>query len=250
MNIWTGDHLAKWAERALDAGAGYWYGTCWYRATDDLLARKAKQYPAHYAQARMSAYARDIARGRMVCDCVGLIKGFFWTADGAAGNQYQSNNCPDTSANGMYAICRAGGGLSDLPEQRGALLWKKGHIGIYAGGGMAIEARGFGHGVVKTAVAGRGWTNWGFLPESMLGYPGAAAVGGEPMLRYGARGQAVARMQAMLKAWDAGALPAWGADGIFGAETRAWVRRFQAAMRIGVDGIVGPVTWGKLKEVG
>lgn len=248
--ILTGEMLADWADRALELGAQYWYGTCWYRATEDLLRRKGRQYPAHYSERRMPKYERHVAEKRMVCDCVGLIKGFFWTGNGAGGNVYGANGCPDASANGMYALCRLKGGMAALPETRGAVLWRKGHIGVYVGGGMAIEARGFDYGVVRTAVAGRGWSGWGLLPEGMIAYgEGAlqAATPVQPELRRGMRGEAVARAQALLIKWDPGALPRYGADGDFGSETRAWVERFQRAKGLAADGIVGPVTWGSLE---
>ncbi len=245
-DLLTGEMLADWAEAALAAGARYWYGTCWYRATDELLARKKRQYPAHYTQTRMAAYESHVTAGRMVCDCVGLIKGFFWTGNGAGANVYRANNCPDTSADGMIGLCGETGAMASLPETRGAVLWKKGHIGVYVGGGMAVEARGFSYGVVRTKEAGRGWQKWGYLPDSMLAY-GGQAVPAEPMLRRGMCGDAVERMQALLIAWNKAALPLWGADGDFGAETRNWVMRFQKARSIEIDGIVGPVTWGRLK---
>jgi len=242
----TGEMLADWAEAALDAGARYWYGTCWYKATDALLARKKRQYPAHYTDARMATYEKHVAAGKMVCDCVGLIKGFFWTGNGAGANAYRANNCPDTSADGMCALCAETGAVASLPEARGIVLWKSGHIGVYVGGGEAVEARGFSYGVVRTKVAGRGWRKWGYLPESMLAYDGRTASA-EPLLRRGMCGEDVERMQALLVSWNAAALPVWGVDGAFGAETRGWVLRFQKAQDIEADGIVGPVTWGRLK---
>ena len=40
--------------------------------------------------------------------------------------------------------------------------------------------------------------------------------------------------------------PALAIDGIFGPKTEAWVRGYQEAVEILVDGIVGPVTWQAL----
>lgn len=248
----TGEMLAAWAERALEAGAKYWYGTCWYRATEDLLMRKQKQYPAHYTGGRMGTYRRHIAEGRMVCDCVGLIKGFFWTGNGMHENVYRSGNCPDTSANGIIRLCEATGDMADMPDERGLIVWKNGHVGVYVGKGSVIEARGYRYGVVRTGLNSRGWEKWGRLPGIMLSY----APDGEaeqpaptPLLKKGMEGEAVKLMQEMLMKWDPRALPRYGADGEFGAETRTWVMKFQKSMCIGVDGIVGPVTWGMLLEV-
>ena len=43
-------------------------------------------------------------------------------------------------------------------------------------------------------------------------------------------------------------LSKYGADGIFGAETERVVRDFQADNGIANDGIIGPITWGKLNN--
>jgi peptidoglycan hydrolase-like protein with peptidoglycan-binding domain len=58
-----------------------------------------------------------------------------------------------------------------------------------------------------------------------------------PLLRYGSRGSAVARVQQRLRI---------AADGVFGAQTLAAVRAFQRAHRLTVDGVVGPNTWRAL----
>lgn len=249
MTELTGERLAAWAEKALSLEAKYWYGTCWQAAGEDLLQRKAKQYPSHYTADRMSTYRRHIAEKRMVCDCVGLIKGFFWTMDGTRGSVYQSG-CPDVSANGMIQLCGKTGSIATLPEIRGALLWQNGHIGVYVGGGYAVEARGFRYGVVRTKVSSRTWTHWGLLPETMLSYGDEPPVREEPetpLLRKGDRGDAVRRMQELLLAWNPQALPVYGTDGEFGSETRDWVKKFQQEERIEVDGVVGPITWAHLK---
>jgi peptidoglycan hydrolase-like protein with peptidoglycan-binding domain len=72
-----------------------------------------------------------------------------------------------------------------------------------------------------------------------------ACFDNELVLRDGSRGEAVRKVQQALI--DAGhPLPVFGADGIFGSETRAAVRDFQRAAGIGIDGIVGPQTMGSL----
>lgn len=68
-------------------------------------------------------------------------------------------------------------------------------------------------------------------------------VVGRPMVSYGSRGDAVRKLQELLNAlgYDCG-----GGDGIFGSKTKAAVLAFQKANGLGADGIVGPLTWGKL----
>ena len=246
--MFTGRQLADWAERALEAGAKYWYGTCWYEADEDLLARKLRQYPSHYGNGRLSTYRRHIADKRMVCDCVGLIKGFFWTANGTAANRYQANNCPDRSANGMFSLCDEVFSIADMPDEPGLVVWMNGHIGIYVGNGEVIEARGYKYGVVRTRLKDRGWKKAGRLPATMLSYEGGVFPD-YPLLRKGSMGEAVERMQALLIIWNVNALPEYGVDGEFGSETRRWVKKFQQAMGLETDGIVGPLSWAALNAL-
>ena len=65
----------------------------------------------------------------------------------------------------------------------------------------------------------------------------------QPMLRTGSRGDAVRKLQEMLnvKGYTCG-----NVDGIFGSKTYAAVLAFQKANGLAADGIVGPLTWGKL----
>ena len=56
------------------------------------------------------------------------------------------------------------GGMDTMPDIPGLMLWKEGHAGVYIGGGYAIEAMNTRKGVVKTEVAGRGWSGWCKLP--------------------------------------------------------------------------------------
>jgi len=71
----------------------------------------------------------------------------------------------------------------------------------------------------------------------------APAPTSHPVLKQGSRGPAVADLQRKLAA--AGFNPG-GVDGVFGANTKAAVQRFQAANHLTADGVVGPKTWGAL----
>lgn len=70
-----------------------------------------------------------------------------------------------------------------------------------------------------------------------------SAAAATTTVRYGDRGAAVTRLQQRLVAlhYDAGSV-----DGRFGYNTLHAVYAFQKVQRIGVDGIVGPVTWSRL----
>lgn len=142
-----------------------------YKCTENLRAHKAKQYPAHYGSSRTARYRDDIAKKKVCADCVGLIKGYNWTTGGQGviesigtdrtfSSKYGGHGCPDKSANGMFSYAKsrgcAWGTMDTLPEIPGIALRFDGHVGVYIGGGYAVEERGFNYGCVK---------NEGFFPE-------------------------------------------------------------------------------------
>ncbi len=64
-------------------------------------------------------------------------------------------------------------------------------------------------------------------------------------LRKGSKGKDVKALQILLKGY--GYSVGWyGADGDFGNATESAVKKFQAAEKIAVDGVVGPDTWSHL----
>ena len=154
--------LVDWAKKWL--GMPYWYGCVCYKCTQDLLTRKTRQYPKHYAEGRKARYESDIAAGKWASDCIGLAKGYMWWDSTKGGVRYAVNECPDMSANGMLEKATVKGDIKNLPETPGLMLWMDGHAGVYIGGGWAIEERGFGYGCVKTRVADRPWKKWYKLP--------------------------------------------------------------------------------------
>ena len=62
-------------------------------------------------------------------------------------------------------------------------------------------------------------------------------------VRKGDTGDAVRGVQEVIQFHDQSGLPTNHVDGIFGPKTDNWVRGFQDALGIAVDGIVGPITW-------
>ena len=154
--------LVDWAKKWL--GMPYWYGCVCYKCTQDLLTRKTRQYPKHYAEGRKARYESDIAAGKWASDCIGLAKGYMWWDSAKGGVRYAVNGCPDMSANGMLEKATVKGDIKNLPETPGLMLWMDGHAGVYIGGGWAIEERGFNYGCVKTKVADRPWKKWYRLP--------------------------------------------------------------------------------------
>ena len=65
-------------------------------------------------------------------------------------------------------------------------------------------------------------------------------------IKRGSKGETVKKMQQLLMATGY-ALPKYGADGSFGAESEEALRRFQEANGLAVDGICGPKTWAVLQ---
>lgn len=111
-------------------------------------------------------------------DCVGLIKGLLWGWSGDPGKtyggaKYTTNGVPDINADSMLRRCSS---ISTdfsriLP---GEAVWTEGHIGVYIGDGLAVEATPqWADRVQLTAVLnigkrtgynGRRWKKHGRLP--------------------------------------------------------------------------------------
>lgn len=267
--------LVEWCQMMLDIGAVYNYGTTTAKCSNELLAAKTKQYPAHYTQSRMPRYKKDIAEGKVCCDCIGLIKGFFWTDNNIEGvrgyamktggdfvNKYASNGMPDVSAEGFYDWCKThapkkfSNDIESIPNIPGLAVFAKGHVGVYIGDGYVIEARGFAYGVVKTRLYSRNWTRWAFIPSALLDYisdgdekpwvPTKTKLG-DRVIKKGSEGDDVKELQSMLirLGYNLGNA---GADGVFGSKTLAAVRDFQKVHDLDADGVVGDLTIDALNK--
>lgn len=150
--------LVQWAISAYNAKWGYVMGTFGQVLTRDLLAAKLQQLPD--AIGPYEDYIRANYLGVRTADCIGLIKGYSWYDPDTGNINYGSNGMPDVSADQIYAQATEKGSMATMPEIPGLILHAKGHVGIYIGGGYAIEALGTKYGVIKTAVGSRNWTGW------------------------------------------------------------------------------------------
>jgi hypothetical protein len=157
--------LVAHAEKALQEKWGYVYGTFGQILTPELLEAKRKQYPTRVNQ--FMEFIKTHWMGRRVTDCVGLIKSYMWDGSGY-------DLATDKSADGMLLAARSKGPIAEIPEIIGALVWKKGHIGVYVGKGWVIESNSTKKGVIKTPLKGQGstpWTDWLLCPYIQYAMP-------------------------------------------------------------------------------
>lgn len=234
-----------------------------------MTAANKQRYINHHS------YNQGILRRKMIqsatedtfgFDCVCLIKGVLWGWNGKkneiyGGAEYCANNVPDIDADAMITKCS--GVTTDFSKiEIGEAVWCKGHIGVYIGDGLAVECTpSWKNKVQITAVKNIGtkkgynartWTKHGKLPYidyvvSTVNNEGVCKVEVK-VLKKGSTGSAVKALQLLLIGYGYSCGNS-GADGSFGSATDAAVRKFQSDKKLGVDGSVGPATWGKLLGV-
>ena len=154
--------LVQWAIEAHSSGWGYVWGTYGHVLTRSYYEAKLAQYPEGVG--KYADFIKANWLGKRTADCVGLIKGYCWFDPEAQSIGYAVNGMPDIATEQMIEWCDEKGSIDTIPEIPGLLLWMNGHVGIYIGNGLAIEAMGTRYGVVQTQVAGLGWLKWGKIP--------------------------------------------------------------------------------------
>lgn len=120
----------------------YVWGGCGMPITEATIKDKLTQYPAE--NQNFCANARKlIGKHAWMFDCVCTIKAVLWGWRGDwnkyfGGAVYASNGVPDVSADGMIGLCKdVSSDFSKITV--GEALWLPGHIGVYIGGGLAVE---------------------------------------------------------------------------------------------------------------
>lgn len=154
--------LVQWAKEAKRSGWGYVWGTYGRVLTDSLLDSKLKQYPDELSD--YEDFIRENWLGGRTADCVGLIKGYSWFNPETGAINYATNGMPDIGSDTMYQNAVEKGTIDAIPEVPGLAVWRKGHIGIYIGGGEVIHASGTKAGVIQTSLQGGSWTHWLKIP--------------------------------------------------------------------------------------
>ena len=186
-------------------------------------------------------------------DCRGFTYWVFLQAGyriNGAGATSQYNDDNNWSEKGLIA---------NMPRDVVCCVFKdvkgtKEHTGIHIGNGEIIHCS---NGVQSGKITDKGWTHYALVK----GFDGKLKEGGTPVvmpgvsertafptLRKGSAGDDVVTLQKMLMALGYDCAKT-GADGKFGVNTEAAVKRFQQEHHLAVDGIVGAATWGCLNQL-
>lgn len=159
MAVINSADLVNFVVAAKDAGWGYVYsaqGQLYSLELAELWGnekRAGKSYD--YYVNKCSCWFEKI-----VVDCSGLVNEAFRSKD---------PNYEYKSANTLYSQAVQSGELSTIPEAPGVCVWRNGHIGIYIGNNLVIEAGGTSTGVVMSLLnapaTGVNWKYWGVLQD-------------------------------------------------------------------------------------
>ena len=166
------------------------------------------------------------------------------TGGGGGGSYYAPTAAVVPDMPMLYRGC-TGDSVKTLQDKLNALGYNSGNVdGIFgAKTYAAVTAFQKANSLGVDGIVGK--LTWGKLYGVSPAMPveTTTVVGRPPMVSYGSRGDAVRKLQELLNAlgYDCGSV-----DGIFGSKTKAAVLAFQKANGLGADGIVGPLTWGKL----
>ena len=207
-------------------------GTIKWNDAEDTVVEANKSYGWTYTPTDTTNYK----------PLTGTIK--LWSKSTSSGGYYYAPTAavvPDMPM--LYRGC-TGDAVKTLQDKLNALGYNSGSVdGIFgAKTYAAVTAFQKANSLGVDGIVGK--LTWGKLYGVSPAMPvETTTVVGRPTVSYGSRGDAVRKLQELLNAlgYDCGSV-----DGIFGSKTKAAVLAFQKANGLGVDGIVGPLTWAKL----
>lgn len=188
--------------------------------------------------------------GKIVADCSGL---FVWAFKKLGFKIYHGSNTI------FNKYCSTTGPLAgEVRIRRGTAVFqntngKRGHIGLYVGGGMCVEEHGTHAGIIKSPLST--WDEWGELKD--VDYTDEIwetfDIIPADTLSKGAKGELVKWLQRGLveAGYDVGKEKDGSPliDGIYGTDTVSAVRAFQHDHGLAPDGKVGKKTWTAIKSL-
>ncbi len=181
--------------------------------SESLIAGKAKQLPSWYTSKKQAELRKLIGKGYFAFDCVNVIKGLLWGWNGDKNATYGGAKYVSNGVpdtNADGMISRCKDVSTDFRDIRaGEAVWIKGHIGIYIGDGKVIECT-------------PSWDNK-VQVTACLNIGNIKGMNGRQWVKHGK-------------------LPYIDYEGVS-------VKEFQKAFGLEADGIVGPITTAKMKEV-
>jgi len=218
-----------------EEGWGYVYGTWGSLWTAEKQKSATRPQTVKYASKWI---------GKMVTDCSGLPRWALWQLGEKSLLHHAYYQYTDCCKNKGQLIDGARG--DGKPIKRGTAVFLKGsaqrihHVGTYVGNGDVVESKGTKYGVVMSKLSD--WDYWG--EYKVVDY--SDEEGDKPtmrMLKKGTEGNDVLALQNRLNeiGYNCGK-----ADGKFGSNTEAAVKKFQKDYGLIDDGIAGPNTLSKL----
>ena len=176
------EFCAKAVDIADNYKTAYMLGPWGWPATAKMIQRATTQGSNAKTNRQWLPQANAIKDRGFLFDCVGLIKGILWGWDGDlsrtyGGAGYACNGVPDYDAKKMIDCCReVSADFSDIVP--GEAVWMDGHIGVYVGEGLVVEATPKWQGGVQRSTlantagsktlpgtaGARTWTKHGKLP--------------------------------------------------------------------------------------
>ncbi len=175
--LMTAKEFIEKVKEVQKTNTAYMWGTYGQVLDNALIDYKANQYPSKNTPARVARHKQLVGKGYSAWDCVGLIKGILWGWEKGKSPKYRGSEVPDVGSDSMYKNYTTNQSTDFKNILPGEVVWITGHIGVYIGDGLVIEATsratgGFTDNVLISALGNHGpvkgyptrsWTHHGRL---------------------------------------------------------------------------------------
>lgn len=162
--VYTNSGLVKHCKEALGLKTVYMWGGLFREVTKSYINQLSGMYPKQYVENRKNTLSGLCGKGYYGCDCVGLVKSYYFGGVGVAKNAKGYVGAWDYGVGSMYNAAKVKGKIETFPKHAGQLVMTSdfGHVGVYIGNGEVVECTlsRFGDGVVKTRLSDRSWAWW------------------------------------------------------------------------------------------